>query len=180
MIVAFTGHRSPYWWVDIPDDAICCMSPERLHYSQELEALSSALPGWRWATPTRSLWCALNWASPTSLLGRRSIGQEKRWVAKSKRVYQALLNKAVETVVVCPEFSIAAYQKRNEWMVDNCDQLIACWNETAGNGELRCLRQEGRKTHPLPPTPRSCPLTNALALLTLPLPRRTPNQGEPQ
>lgn len=67
-------------------------------------------------------------------------GQENAWPLSSQGDYRFLLLMAKEKVIVC-EGGYAAWkmQKRNEWMVDNCDVLIACWDGTSG-GTGNCVR----------------------------------------
>lgn len=69
------------------------------------------------------------------------IGQEKQWPDASQKVYRDILNNSLVTQKVISEPGYAAYkmQKRNEWMVDNCDGLIAVWNGTPG-GTANCVR----------------------------------------
>jgi len=38
------------------------------------------------------------------------------------------------------KYSIDKMQKRNEWMVDNCDLLIAVWNEDKSGGTYNCIQ----------------------------------------
>ena len=67
------------------------------------------------------------------------VGQEKIWPQSSKDTYNKLLNLAAEKVIVC-EGGYAAWkmQKRNEWMTDNSDELVACWDGTNG-GTKNCI-----------------------------------------
>jgi uncharacterized phage-like protein YoqJ len=67
-------------------------------------------------------------------------GQESVWPESSKVKYRQLLSKTENVVVICPG-SYAAWkmQKRNEWMVDNCDRLVALWDGTSG-GTANCVR----------------------------------------
>lgn len=67
-------------------------------------------------------------------------GQERMWPAKSRSLYNLILtDKRVTKHVVC-EGGYAAWkmQKRNEWMVDNCDILVAVWDGTFG-GTGNCV-----------------------------------------
>lgn len=77
------------------------------------------------------------------------LGQESMWPLKSKEHYRYLLSKASDIEVVC-DGGYAAWklQKRNEWMVDNCNLLIAVWNGSDG-GTKNCFdyaQKVGRKT----------------------------------
>ena len=68
------------------------------------------------------------------------VGQEKKWPMSSQTYYHELLDKAFKIVVVC-EGSYSPYkmQVRNEWMVDNCELLIAVWEGSSG-GTGNCVR----------------------------------------
>lgn len=66
-------------------------------------------------------------------------GQEKMWPDKSKKTYYKLLEKASEKIVVCEGgYSAHKMQVRNEWMVNHCDLLLACWDGSKG-GTSNCV-----------------------------------------
>jgi uncharacterized phage-like protein YoqJ len=67
------------------------------------------------------------------------LGQEKVWPKESQERYHKYL-KLAEKVVIVSEGGYAGYkmQVRNEWMVDNCDLLIAVWDGTMG-GTGNCV-----------------------------------------
>lgn len=74
------------------------------------------------------------------------LGQESRWPEASQAHYRATLSRAAEIVIVC-EGGYAAWkmQKRNEFLVNNCDLLLALWNQSEG-GTANCVRYaEGKK-----------------------------------
>lgn len=65
--------------------------------------------------------------------------QDKNWFEDSKKIYKRLLGKASEIVVVSPPgYSAHKMQLRNQYIVDNSDLLIACWNGSAG-GTANCV-----------------------------------------
>jgi uncharacterized phage-like protein YoqJ len=67
-------------------------------------------------------------------------GQESMWPIKSAVLYHILLTKAKEIVIVSEGgYSVTKMQLRNEWMVDNCDLLIAIWDGSAG-GTANCIK----------------------------------------
>ena len=77
-------------------------------------------------------------------------GQDRRWPLASQKHYRDLLDRA-DTVVICggTSRSIARrMQKRNEWMVDHADIVIALWNGTEG-GTANCVRYAQRKGKPI-------------------------------
>ena len=67
------------------------------------------------------------------------VGQEKIWPQESQDKYLAVLNQAVEKVIVC-EGGYASWkmQKRNQWMVDHSDLVIAVYDGTTG-GTGNCV-----------------------------------------
>jgi len=69
------------------------------------------------------------------------IGQEKMWPDKSKDVYRSILaNPFCKRHLVSETgYDNSVMQKRNIWMVDNCDLLIAVWDGTSG-GTANCVK----------------------------------------
>jgi uncharacterized phage-like protein YoqJ len=66
-------------------------------------------------------------------------GQEKIWPDKSKLHYKELLMLAKEVIYVCePVFAPWKMIRRNEYMVDNSDHLLALWNGTDGGTGKTC------------------------------------------
>jgi len=67
------------------------------------------------------------------------LGQEKVWPQKSQDIYHRLLKLASEVVIVNEGgYSAQKLQQRNEWMVNNCDILIAVWDGSEG-GTANCI-----------------------------------------
>ena len=66
-------------------------------------------------------------------------GQELRWPMPSQKRYRGILNKAHEIVTVCKgAYKPSVMQKRNEWMVDHSDLVLALWNGSNG-GTKNCV-----------------------------------------
>lgn len=57
---------------------------------------------------------------------------EKRWNAAAQQLYSTILQQADLTRIICPSFSMGAYQKRNIWMVDHSSLVLAYYNGGAG------------------------------------------------
>lgn len=77
-------------------------------------------------------------------------GQESMWPAESQKLYNKILkHKLVRAYYVCePGYEIWKMQVRNQFMVDNCDLLVGCWQGTKG-GTSNCLdyaRKVGKQT----------------------------------
>lgn len=66
-------------------------------------------------------------------------GQDKMWPPHSQAKYHWLLQKAAQKVVVCPgAFEPWKMQKRNEYLINNCHQVVAAWTGAPG-GTANCL-----------------------------------------
>jgi uncharacterized phage-like protein YoqJ len=67
--------------------------------------------------------------------------QDKVWQYNSKKYYKELLSKAFEinNVSGMDDYKVQYMQRRNEWMVDNCDILLAMFDGTEG-GTANCVR----------------------------------------
>ena len=67
-------------------------------------------------------------------------GQESMWPQTSRKAYLNLINQAKEIVVVSEgNFTVHKMQLRNQWMVDNCDILLAVWDGSSG-GTANCVK----------------------------------------
>lgn len=64
---------------------------------------------------------------------------EAPWPLPSQERYRALIAKARQVVIVSPgPYKPWKLQRRNEWMVDNCDRLFAV-HDGSGGGTFNCL-----------------------------------------
>jgi uncharacterized phage-like protein YoqJ len=67
-------------------------------------------------------------------------GQESVWAKASQAAYNRLLTKASEIIVVNEGgYSAHKLQLRNEWLVNHCDLLLACWNGDESSGTYNCI-----------------------------------------
>jgi len=57
---------------------------------------------------------------------------EKRWSAHWQARYNAILQQADLVREICPAYSKASYQIRNEWMVDHSARVVAIFNGATG------------------------------------------------
>lgn len=72
-------------------------------------------------------------------------GQESAWPGASQVRYRSILALCESTTIVC-DGGYAAWkmQKRNQWMVDSSDWLIALWDGTSG-GTANCVNYAASK-----------------------------------
>ncbi|MBR2340812.1 MAG: DUF1273 family protein [Clostridia bacterium] len=59
-------------------------------------------------------------------------GQESRFPARDKTRYQAIYKKADEVVIVSEHYYRACFLKRNDYMIDRADYMIAYLNKEVG------------------------------------------------
>lgn len=99
------------------------------------KGISGVALGWdtHWAMVCIRLGIPLTCAVPFQ-------GQENMWNQSSQKLYHWILSKATEIVYVCEKgYAPWKMQKRNEWMVNNSDALLAGWDGSSG-GTLNCYR----------------------------------------
>ena len=71
------------------------------------------------------------------------LNQNKNW--RDDTYWQNIMSRADEKVYVHNgEYTLWCMQKRNEYMVDNADSILAVWNGTSG-GTANCIRYANRK-----------------------------------
>jgi uncharacterized phage-like protein YoqJ len=76
------------------------------------------------------------------------IEQASAWPIESQRQHEALLAKAKKVIsIVDRPAGYAAWKmhRRNEWMVDHCDVLLACYDGSQSGGTFNCLQYAQRK-----------------------------------
>lgn len=67
------------------------------------------------------------------------LNHSAKWPAHVKKHYEELLEQTdIKTIVTKAPYTPACMQKRNEYMVDKADAIIAVWNGKAG-GTANCI-----------------------------------------
>lgn len=75
-------------------------------------------------------------------------GQQRRWPQHEQDWYARLLEQCAERHVVSPGvYATWKMFKRNEWMVDNSDALVALWDGSSG-GTANCVNYAIRRHKP--------------------------------
>ena len=59
-------------------------------------------------------------------------GVEKKWKAEWQNRYKAIIAEADLVLYICPAYSHACFQIRNEWMGDHSARVIAAYNGKSG------------------------------------------------
>lgn len=139
MIVAFTGHRPQKlggFKIPNPTYVNICQKIEteltNLKPSKVISGMALGIDQWA-AFIAFKLKIPFDAAIPF-------LGQEKAWPKESQKIYHLLLKQAANQIIVSPgDYSAAKMQIRNEWMVKNCDTLIAIYDGSEG-GTGNCIK----------------------------------------
>lgn len=138
MIVACTGHRNLPGGYEIPNPTYNFVCQETKRLLLELkpdQALSGFAVGYdQWfANICIQLQIPFKAIIPFN-------NQDKVWPAHAKKIYQKLLSKAAEKIIVSEgEYAAFKLQIRNEYLVDHSDILIACYEESREGGTKNCI-----------------------------------------
>lgn len=138
MIIAGTGHR-PDKLGGYSDDnfkKLVVIAEKWLKEFDATKVISGMALGWDQALAQ----AAINLEIPL-VAAIPFKNQDKVWQYNSKKYYKELLAKASEinNVSGMEDYKIEYMQRRNEWMVDNCDILLAMFDGTSG-GTAKCVR----------------------------------------
>jgi len=75
--------------------------------------------------------------------------QDSPWPNESQQQYRTLLFRAHKVLVLnSGRYAPWKMQKRNEWIVDNSDGLLACWDGSNG-GTANCVQYAQRFNKPI-------------------------------
>lgn len=77
------------------------------------------------------------------------IGQDASWPTKSRDLYNEILGRSREIHVVSKSRSKVSFMKRNMWMVDHSDTLVALWDGSYDSGTGHCVRYAIQKDIPV-------------------------------
>ena len=141
-IVAFTGHRPNKLSGYGPSDL---QNWVRFHLKQELQKLNPegcisgmALGVDQWAAEICND-LHIPWVAAIPFRN-----QESQWPYASQETYRKILATAYASCIVSPgPYAGWKLQRRNEWMVDRADVVLAVFNGSQG-GTHNCLQYAGR------------------------------------
>lgn len=137
MIIAFTGHR-PNKLGGYKQSALQNWIKQQIKLKlQELKP-DKVISGGALGVDQWAAYCSIELGIPF-IIAQPFKEQDKVWPEQSKKEFKNLLDKAEKVVIVCEgDYSPEKMQIRNEWMVDNCDKLIAVWDGSKG-GTGNCV-----------------------------------------
>lgn len=136
MKFAATGHRPEKLggYGEAAFTKLFYFAREMLVYVRATEVISGMAQGWDQAVAKAAIDLNIKVIAAIPCLG-----QETLWPEKAQHFYRSLLAKIPEQVFVTKKpFTKRCMQVRNIWMVDNCEKVLALWDETPG-GTANCV-----------------------------------------
>lgn len=135
-VIAGTGHR-PNKLGGYSTDAfknLCHIAQEVLKELKPKLVISGMALGW-----DQALACAAIAENIPFAAAIPFEGQQNAWPESSRMIYSTILEKSAKKIIVC-DGGYAAWkmQKRNEWMVDHADTIVALWDGSIG-GTANCI-----------------------------------------
>lgn len=146
-VVAGTGHRPEKLGGFNPatDNKTLVVARKAIEVLQPSKVISGMALGWDTCLALAALEASIPLTAAVPLRGF-----DAKWLKESKETYRDILACADEIVYVdeiigyqlrgieAGVYHVGKLQKRNEWMVDNCDVIAALWNRTSG-GTKNCI-----------------------------------------
>lgn len=126
LVIAATGHR-PQKLGGYTKDLLIRLQRGAAHYiekRQPTKGISGLALGWdtAWALALIDAGVPLIAAVPFE-------GQESRWPREDQERHRFVVSKAATVVLVCPGgYANWKFLKRDEWMVDHADEVVALWD----------------------------------------------------
>lgn len=136
MIIAATGHRPDKLGGYSPKIAneLRLLAHKYLVTVRPAFVISGMALGWDQAVAVAALLAQIPLIAAVPFRG-----QESKWPAASQQVYRELLAASARVIEVCePGYAVWKMQKRNEWMVDHADHMLALWDGSPG-GTANCM-----------------------------------------
>lgn len=135
MIVAGTGHRD----IALPKGRLVNAISERLHLLGASGVISGMALGWDMALAEASLLLDLPLTAAVPF-----PGQPDRWPDDEKKRYRDILARSDQVVVISEYTVLAAYERRNRWMIDRADLVLAYWDGSLNGGTANAIRYADR------------------------------------
>lgn len=148
MIIAATGHRPDRlggYGQDVTADLlnIACRYIDRV---RPTAAISGMALGWDTAWAEAALMCGVPLIAAVPF-----YTQPSKWPLEPRLRYFDLLHRAQSVSIVSSgEYAVWKMQRRNEWMVDHADRVVALWDcQQVSGGTANCVRYAERADKPI-------------------------------
>jgi len=141
MIIAVTGHRPSKL-----NDDYELKSPLVGHIRKSIESVidaqkpSKLISGMALGVDTLSALIAIDKKIPL-IAALPCKAQYAKWPQKSRDIYNYILSHELTDPILINDtfYTPTCMQARNEWMVNNCDMLVAIWDGSNG-GTANCVK----------------------------------------
>lgn len=142
MIIAGTGHRTEKLFPDAEDpysselfDDLMVVIQEEIPEETELIISGMAL-GFDQALAATAFMVGIPFIAAIPFKGFHET-----WPIGSRNRYASILENASQVVEVSyGDYKPWKMQRRNEWMVDRCDTLLAMWDRKPNGGTYNCIK----------------------------------------
>jgi uncharacterized phage-like protein YoqJ len=139
MIIAVTGHRPK----DIGNE-YDYKGPYTTYIKNALQAIidkyrpESMISGMAQGVDT--IWALLALKNGIPLICACPCrNQEVKWPEKARKLYRTILSKASKCIYVTANYDKLCMDRRNQYMCNNCNLLIAVWNGNNHGGTYNCI-----------------------------------------
>lgn len=142
MIIAATGHRPDKLggYSDAIAEKLMRLAWGALLSERPEGVISGMALGWDTAVARAAIMLGIPLIAAVPFKG-----QEHQWPALAQYDYRKLLARAARVEIISlGDYSARAMQRRNEWMVDESNRLLALWDGSSG-GTANCVAYAGRK-----------------------------------
>lgn len=146
MILSATGHRPDKLggYDAKTENALRLLAHRKLVELRPDEVITGMALGWDQSVASAAMLAGIPFVAAIPF-----ETQERKWPAHAQKVYREILAAASRVEIVSTGgYANWKYQKRNAWMVDNSDSILALWNGTAG-GTANCVGYAGTKHKPI-------------------------------
>jgi uncharacterized phage-like protein YoqJ len=143
MILAVTGHRPDKLggYDEDTHERLSEFAAERLVELNPSMVITGMALGWDTAVATACVDLRLPFLAAVPF-----IGQESKWSGAAKVRYYDLCNRATDVEIVCEgPYMPWKMMRRNKWMVDRCDLLLALHNGDTFGGTFECVMYARRR-----------------------------------
>ncbi len=144
--VAVTGHRPPRLggYTDAVERRLARVAEAVLSELAPARVLTGMAQGWDLAIAE-----ACDRATIPFVAVLPFPGADARWPDAQRRRLRALLERAAEVVRLSESPSPGAYHRRDRWMVERAELLVALWDGSRGGGTFSTVRSAEKRRVPV-------------------------------
>lgn len=139
-IIAATGHRPNK--LSASEQQLRDFATDYLANARPDFCVSGMAMGWDLAFAEASLQLEIPLIAAIPFPNQASFWSMEQWLR-----WNRVLIGATHAQIISKTYSPKCFQRRNEWMVDLADEVLALWNGQPGGGTWNCLQYIQRMMH---------------------------------